>query len=180
LFQEDPSRDVSIRYDAAYWVSGIVVHGATPGQVTARSLAIPHAEETLVRRSVTGENQTAGRDLCGPNPAFAPGWSPVHPNGETWLERSLTREPGAALPRENVLEVELTNVAAVTLDLRRARIDTRRDATIRVSTDAPVELTLAGAGWGTRVKVDGERAGWSRHRVRVALPAGTHTIELDD
>jgi hypothetical protein len=30
------------------------------------------------------------------------------------------------------------------------------------------------------VKVDGERAGWSRHRVRVALPAGTHTIELDD
>ena len=63
-------RDVSIRYDSAYWVSGIRVHGTTPGQVTARSLAIPHTEETITRSILTGENQTAGHDLCGPNPTF--------------------------------------------------------------------------------------------------------------
>jgi hypothetical protein len=179
LFQEDPTRDVSIRYDSAYWVSGIAVHGSTPGQVTARSLAIPHTQEGLVRASTVGENKTAGRDLCGPNPTFAPGWSPVHPLGESWLERSLTRVPGAAQPLQNALEVELTGLAAVTFDLGRAHIDTRH-ATVTVTTDAPVDVTLTGVRWGTRATLDGARSGWSHGgRLRVSVPAGTHAISLD-
>jgi len=49
-FQLDPSRDVDIVYDSAYWVSGIALFDAgLLGRIEAASDALPHSNETIER-----------------------------------------------------------------------------------------------------------------------------------
>jgi hypothetical protein len=126
------------------------------------------------------DNRTSGQDLCGPNPRFAPGWSPAHPEGETWRERALELVPGARREEANLVTVALENLAAVTLDLDRADVRKGRRATIEVETDGPAELTLTGLRKGAAVRLDDDRVGTvGRHgTVTVAVPAGTSTVTV--
>lgn len=178
-FQHDPTRDVDIVYDSAYWVSGIELGDAgLPGRVEADSAARPHSLETLVRDDVVLGNTVEARDLCGPNPLFAPGWSPAFPNGETWREISLVREPGMPEPLANELDAHLENVAAVTLDLARAGFAPDASGVVRVTSDVPVAITLSGLRRRTGVSLGELGAGRAKKdgRVTVALGAGTHEL----
>jgi hypothetical protein len=179
-FEVDPSRDVDLRYDGAYWVSGMAVRADAPGTVRAVSEARSAREVELVRSSATRDNRTSGQDLCGANPRFAPGWSPAHPEGETWRERSLERVPGPRREEANVVTVALENLAAVTLDLDRADVRTKRPATIEVDSDGPAQVTLTGLRKGAAVQLDGAPVGTvDRHRtVTVAVPGGSSTVTV--
>jgi len=178
-FQQDASRDVDIVYDSAYWVSGIELHDAgLLGRVEASSAALPHSDETIVRADVVLGNTVEARDLCGPNPLFAPGWSPAFPAGESWREISLDRVPGAPEALENSLEVQLGNVAAATLDLARAGFAPDETGVVHVTSDVSVHLTLAGLVRKTAVSLGVEPVATAKKdgRATVSLPAGTHEV----
>jgi hypothetical protein len=178
-FQVDPARDVDIRYSGAYWVSGIEAGGASPGTVAVTSNALPHSDERIERATVLDGNTTEGRDLCGPNPLFAPGWSPAHPNGETWIQRSLVRIPGEPQPLTNMLDAQLTNVAAVTFDVARAGIDGGESFTFHLESDRDVAVTLVGMSHRATASLDGGTAVRADREgsVTVTIPAGTHSLE---
>lgn len=179
-FQHDPSRDVDITYTSAYWISALAVRDPGAGTVDAVSEARPRTEEVVTRTAVTRDNKTSGQDLCGPNPAFAPGWSPVHPLGESWRERSLTRSPGTPLPLRNALRLDLANLGTVTVDVARAGLSPWQDGEVTVVSDGPVRVTLTGLRGPTKVSIDGgaPSATWSRS-VTMAIPAGEHRVLLD-
>src|SRR5262245_27357287 len=154
--------------------------GTLTGRIDATSRALPHSNETVVTKSEIRENMTAGRDSCGDNPDFAPGWSPVHPLGESWLERSLVRVPVPSEPLANALALGLANVAAVTLDLARAGFGVGEEGAVDVSSDGPLSLTLTGLRHNARVLVDGiesARAGLDG-TASIAVPAGDHAVTL--
>jgi len=179
LFNVDPTRGLDLRYDSAYWVSGIEVgNDAMPGTVDVVSNALPHSTETIERNEVTRNNQVDGQDLWGPNPAFAPGWSPTHPDGESWRERSLVRVPGSAEPTSNDLQAKLTNIGAVTLDLNRAGIGAGEDCTIDVSTDSAVIVTLKGLDRNAGAVLQGVLLGAANDQGQATfeLPAGDHQV----
>jgi hypothetical protein len=181
FFQFDPSRDVDIVYDSAYWVSGIeLADELTLGSVDAMSQALPHSMETIVTNTVVRDNMTSGQDLCGPNPNFAPGWTPAFPAGESWLERSLVRVPGAPLPLLNSLSLDVENVAAVAIDLVRAGFAPGEAGTVEVASGGPVDVTLTGLSRKAAISVDGLPIGAAGKEgtVTVALPAGPHEIGI--
>jgi pimeloyl-ACP methyl ester carboxylesterase len=180
-FQLDPERDLEIVYDSAYWISGLEVADETAeGSVRATSHALPRSRETLARNDVVRGNTTGAFDLCGPNPAFAPGWSPAFPNGESWREISLTRVPGAPEPLSATLDLELSNLAAVSVDLARAGFGSRGRGRLTVSTDSAVAVTLDRLRPGVPISIDDEPTGRT-HPLRateVHLPPGEHTIDF--
>jgi len=179
LFNINPALGLDLRYDSAYWVSGILVSDdSMPGTVNIMSNALPHSTETIERGETTRNNKDDGQDLCGPNPAFAPGWSSAHPEGESWLERWLVRVPGTAQPTSNHLEADLTNIGAVTLDLNRAGIAAGKECTINVSTDSDVTVTLAGLHRNAGVVLEGTLLGAANAEGQAAfeLPPGDHEL----
>jgi pimeloyl-ACP methyl ester carboxylesterase len=179
LFNVNPTWGLDLRYDSAYWVSGIEVSDdSTPGTVNIVSNALPHSTETIERGEVTRNNQVDGQDLCGPNPAFAPGWSTAHPDGESWLERWLVREPGTPEATSNHLQANLTNIGALTLDLNRAGIAAGEECTIDVSTDSAVTITLTGLHRNAGVVLGGTllRAANAQGQATFELPAGDHEL----
>ena len=179
LFNVDPTRDLDLRYDSAYWVSGIAVSDdAAPGTVDAVSNALPHSTETVDADDTTRNNKVDGQDLCGPNPAFAPGWTPVHPDGESWRERWLVRVPGTPEQTSNDLQATLTNVRSVAFDLQQAGITTLEEAAVNISTDSAVAVTLKGLAYDARVLLDGAVVAIadSDNQATVNLPAGDHEL----
>jgi hypothetical protein len=181
LFNVDPERDLDLRYDSAYWVSGIAVSDdAAPGTVDAVSNALPHSTETVDADDTTRNNKVDGQDLCGPNPDFAPGWTPVHPGGESWLERWVVRVPGVAEPTSNDLHATLTNLSAVAFDLQRAGITTLEEATISISSDSAVAVTMKGLAYDARVLLDGAVVAIADRDLQatVNLPAGDHQLKV--
>ena len=181
LFNVDPERDLDLRYDSAYWVSGIAVSDdAAPGTVDAVSNALPHSTETVEPDDTTRNNKVDGQDLCGPNPDFAPGWTPVHPGGESWLERWVVRVPGDAQTTSNVLDATLTNVGAVAFDLKRAGIAAGEESTINVSTDSGVAVTLKGLHRNAGVVLGGEFLATpdTEGQATVELTAGDHQLTV--
>lgn len=180
-FQQDPARDLDIVYDAAYWLSGLAVADpARIGEVRAFSRARPHADFTIERSDRVLGNTSVARDLCGPDPAFAPGWSPAFPDGESWREVELARVSGAPLPQSNALELELVNLESVTVDLERAGFESGRSGEIRVRADADVELTLIGLRPGQKVFVEGRPIARARgfRPVSLGLTAGEHSLAI--
>jgi len=103
-------------------------------------------EEIITRRDAVRSNISSGADLCGPNPDVQ--------TGETWRERSLDIASGAELPRSNALDITLTNVAAASFDLVRAGIDPHVEASLTITSDGPVAVTLSGLPEGQPVLVE--------------------------
>jgi hypothetical protein len=179
-YSVDPSLDVidatsglELRFDAAYWVSGIRVREpAALGSVDAMSLALPRFAETITRIDALRDNIASGADLCGPNPDVQ--------TGETWRERGIEIVRGVPQPGLNALTATLTNVAAAAFELTRAGIDVSRRASIAITTDGPATVTLSGLFTGQTVEVDGvvaATAGSDRH-ARVDLPSGSSELSV--
>jgi hypothetical protein len=151
LDEIDPTTGLALRFDSAYWVSGLRVRdGGALGTADATSLALPHFAETITRIDTVRGNVESGADLCGPNPEVR--------TNETWRERGVDIELGPPAPGLNALNATLTNLAAATFDLTRAGVDVARAATIAVTTDGPAAVTLTGLTNGQPVLLDGSPA----------------------
>jgi hypothetical protein len=167
--------DLGLVYDGAYWVDG--VRAADPkalGTVVAESLAIPHRRADPAKAKRTSE----AREDPGPS-------------GRTRGTLLATvPEAGVPVDRANVLRVEASNVAAVSVGLKRARLKVgrRHPLVVRSVSKTPLTMTLRGTGVrAARVRFDRGRHGRGRiiRRVRarkgvltVDVPAGTHTVGL--
>jgi hypothetical protein len=117
--------------DHAYWISGLRLRssagGAPLGKVDARSegfgLTDPTPNPTETRNGV----------LQGGN------LGPLN-----YTERRKTWAPGHVAPRRDVLHLDARNLASVTIHPARARLSCHPQ--MRVTTDGPLSVTLAGCG----------------------------------
>jgi hypothetical protein len=112
----------------AYWVYGVALRdtsGAAPlGTVDVRSRGFGLADP------VPGETQLGAGALTG-------GQIPAIP----YTSQSKSWGTPASEPASDALEIKATNVSAVTIDAKRAKIDCK--AHLNVTTDGPLTVTLA-------------------------------------
>ena len=125
-------------HDDAYWVSNLRLANAEGA--TARGIIDARSRAFGVEDPATEDVQGAGTMQL-----------PYVETGQVWL-------PPKEAPVENVLELELTNLRRVRLDVERARLDPRKRLKIEVSADGPTALVLAGSfPTGTKVSTGGKR-----------------------
>ncbi len=138
-FVVDPAWDypkLGFVADHAYWVYGIKERDTTQatGTIDVLSHAFGEGDPT------PSGTQFAGGQLTGgtlPTIAFASQF-------QTW-------GPAPTIQRADVLDVKATNVGAITIDPVRAGVDC--GAKLNVTSDGPIQVTLAGCGGGSGAKV---------------------------
>ena len=149
-------------HDHAYWVSDLRLANAegdtARGIVDARSRGF-------------GEDDPVSEQIQGAGVMQLP-----------YVETGRVWQPPAKVPAENVLELELTNVQRVTLDVVRARLDPRRRLTIEAQADGAGNLVLDGRfPAGVKVTADGEPIDATRAAdgtLTVPIEEGTHTYVI--
>ena len=157
-------RTFSFPLDHAYWMSGLEAADPAKGvaRFDGRSLAIPDVPHTTIPE--------AG------GPAAADQTGPYAMAGQAW------QDDRAHVPAtRNAFAATLTGARAVTLDLRRMRLDAVRPLGGRLSTDQPLELTLRGRiGDDVAVTVDDADAPVTRTAgtLTVTVPAGEHVVAV--
>lgn len=141
-----------------YWVRGLAARDTTPGTVASLDVVTSARPD----RSVTAA-RSAKADLPGtPSPA---------------VERSLTWQYGKAPVAAPALKATLSDVAALTVLLGPAGFAPGAHGTFSVTTDGPVQITLAGLAPGQSVRAPGEWARAGRGgTATIRLPRGTTTI----
>ncbi len=126
---------LSLVADHAYWISGLTIrsasHTSTTGDPEGQIDAISHGfgrGDPLQLTPQVGAGTLTGGQL-----------GPLH-------YASTSRSWGAAPPAPalDVLNVSATNIATATVDPARARVDCH--AILRITTDGPIAVTLAGCG----------------------------------
>lgn len=167
--------DIDLDTDGAYWVSGMELDETSTtdpgvsGKVDVRSHAIED-DHLLVPE--------AG--------AVAPGHStPYVMDGQDWRTPPL-EEPAVPVPPVigtvgPVLEANLTNVAAATIDLERADVDADEAYQASVSTDTTTTLGLDGDyDEAPTVEVDGQAVAVTLEggAIQVPLDPGEHVVEV--
>jgi dienelactone hydrolase len=129
----DDRRDLGLARDGAYWVSGVVpADRARQARVDARSLASGRRDAPLT--AVTAAK--AGANLY-PAPVRLGDGVPTPPlriEGQAW-------GPAPAAAPEDALELDLTNVSALRIDVGGAGL---RRPEVRVTSDVPVVVDLGG------------------------------------
>ncbi|GAC1318942.1 MAG: hypothetical protein NVSMB12_18040 [Acidimicrobiales bacterium] len=153
--------DYGIGSTGAYWVRDTRGRVTTPGslsRVDAVSLARPEAITPV---------QTFGALVPGdPFPAVT--------REQSW-KRSA---PPVAQP---VVRLSLQNVGALGIDLARAGIVSGRGASLPLTSDGPVALSLLSAKPGAAIALDGRTVGraGSDGGFTVSVPTGAHTVTVD-
>jgi hypothetical protein len=151
-------------FDRAYWMSGLEPADAAAGvaRFDGRSLAIPDPAHTTFPEA----GGPAGIDQAGPYAM----------EGQTWVD-----DPAQTEPTRNAFTADVTGGRAVTLSLRRMRLDAHRTLTGDVTTEAPLQLTLRGSSAKElTATIDGEpvQVDRGKKRVLVTVPAGHHELVL--
>lgn len=151
-------------FGGAYWLSGLEVRKADPGDpqnfglANVTSLGIPEHHGVLPE---------AGAGLPGHT-------TPAVMHGLRWV-------PDGAGPAVNGFTARLVNAATVQLDLARMGIATAQPIQASLDTDGPSELRLAGS-WPAppTVLVDGQPAQFTLEGGVLALPlaAGQHVVNI--
>jgi hypothetical protein len=171
---DDPDTGLKLVHDSAYWVSGIAVADTNAlGSMDAHSLALNHRGiDEIARSDERYESDATGRDLCGPNPAIS--------TGDTWRDRAIAWVFGDELPKENTLNVTLTNLAGATFDLARAGLGGGVAATVQVTSDTDTEIVLTGLETGQAVTISGATiTAEANSSARIPVPVGSSTIHID-
>jgi len=169
-FQVDESTGLDLRYDSAYWVSGITSSNGY-ATVDVTSLAIADRERIATELEDTGDGTT---DMCGNDLS-------EEYQGIAWTLQGLKLEPGDLQSTSNVLNATLTNVGTVAFDLERAGIVTGDDCTINVDTDSAVAVTLKGLHRNAGVVLGGELVATvdsEGQAVVELLTAGVHELTV--
>jgi dienelactone hydrolase len=115
--------------DHAYWVSGVTVRqSGTDGQVDVFSHGFG-TSDPVASGSQPGTGTLTGGNM-GPlaYASLAQNWTPP--------------TPATPAPASDTLDVNATNVATATIDPSRAHVDC--NATLNVTSDGPITVTLAG------------------------------------
>jgi pimeloyl-ACP methyl ester carboxylesterase len=124
----DPSGDTKAesRADHAYWLSGLAVRSeGSTGTIDVRSHSSAFGDPPT--KPVEASAGTLNGGSHGPLP---------------YHRRTLDWGPAPRQPKANRLEVTATNIAAVTIDPKRAGVGC--DAVLEVASDGPLKVTLAG------------------------------------
>jgi hypothetical protein len=85
-------------------------------------------------------------------------------------------QEGAAPPRASQLQLNLTNVSGLTIDLAGAGFGPGEAGTANVASDGPTRLVLKGLSPAMGVSVDGGSPAAAGGAVAVAVAAGTHQV----
>jgi hypothetical protein len=129
-FVVDPTEDnakATAVADHAYWVSGLRVRKAGLGTVDAASAAFGTTDAKVLTMQY-GANVLTGGEI------------PAMP----YVSRSQQWGPFGKAAKTDALQLTLTNLASVTIDVARAGLTCR--AKLTVKTDGPASVTLAGCG----------------------------------
>jgi pimeloyl-ACP methyl ester carboxylesterase len=173
----DAATGLSLRFDRAYWVSGIEpaagsgsASGSGSGRGTVDVTSFAFGAVPVPGPSFSGvqENVSSGRDFCGPNAG-------VHTH-DVWSEagRVVASAPHAV---ERRVTGTLRGVGAVTVAMDRAGLGGRSPWTASLSADRAVSLTLTGLAPGTVVSVGGRASTVGRGgRVTVMLAPGSNQL----
>lgn len=147
--EDDPQ--FGLRWDRAYWLSGIEASGDR-GVVDVVSFALSGHVDTL--------------------DVFVPEEGPPGP----YLRDGLAYVPRDPQPAtDNRLEIRTTGISSLTVDLVTAGVDPRSPITLELDVDAPVTVTLHGLG--TSRVVAGE-ATLAPGRCGAVVTAGSGTVTL--
>lgn len=129
-------------HDKAYWVSDVRLRDAAVG--TAVSATAP----PLGKGVIDVESRAFGVDDPTSSTAMGTGTVPL-----PYVEHRRTWSDPIPRLAANAASATLTNVGSATIDLGRARLDSRRPIVLQVVTDGPATLTLAGGARGTSASV---------------------------
>lgn len=114
--------------DHAYWLSALRLRdttASTTGTIDVRSEGFGVGDPPVASTTVSAGVLTGGHLGALPYDEMSRAWGTAPP-----------------APVADVLDIDARNVATVTIDVRRARVDC--DVTLRVHSDGPLTVTLAG------------------------------------
>ena len=122
--------------DHAYWISGATLRdtsktGATgdpEAEIDAKSFGFGVGDPMVSPVTEAGTGTLSGGNL-----------GPIQFSSQ---KKRWTSQPGAA--KANRIDVKATNVASAVIDVKRARVTCSAD--VRITSDGPIALTLAGCG----------------------------------
>jgi predicted esterase len=161
-FRRFPAMDLphnGLRFDSAYWVSGIQVGGSQKDTANSGLVrAVTHGRGGRLKKVETDVPQPVA--------------GPVSPGTRT----GQRQVPGAAVAKGNTLELELDNVSGATFALRRAGLTLMEDLKIQVDTSAPTTLMLRGRY--SKLDVKGATLSKVPGGVKLGVPAGKRTLTL--
>lgn len=148
-----------LRFDRAYWVSGIRVRGnqSDTGN-SGRIDAVTHGFGGHLKRP----QQELPQPVAGP----------VSP-GVRYQQRQVA---GAPIAKANALDVTTANLSGATVDLTRIGLTLRRALKLHVHNDAPLDLVLRGP-YG-KLSVTGATLTKVGGGVRLHVAAGNRTLTL--
>lgn len=152
---------IDFSLDRAYWMSGLQPVDAAKGiaRFDGRSKGLPNVPRTTYPEADAG-GKTGNA-------------SPFTMTGQAWRA-----DPATTPPTSNAFTATLTGAKAVTLNLGRMRLSTRKVLTGTVKTQAPLALTLTRADGPVDVTIDGQAVTPSRdgNGLTIDVPAGEHTV----
>jgi pimeloyl-ACP methyl ester carboxylesterase len=122
----DLPRD-GVRFDSAYWISGIRVRGNQKDPANSGSVdAVTHGLGGHLAKPV----EQLPQPVAGP----------VSP-GTKYEQRQLA---GKAIAKANALDVKLAGVTGAAIDLRRIGLTLKKNLKLHLENDAPLDLILRG------------------------------------
>lgn len=127
--------DLGLAPDLAYWVSGIEVRDAT----TAGPSAVPGGPPAAPAGRIDVVSLGFGKSDPPSSVARDAGTTA---DGLAYVEQERTWDEPVAVPRENRLVINATNVRSLAIDPVAARVDC--DAQLDVTSDGPIEVRLLG------------------------------------
>jgi hypothetical protein len=145
--------DLGLKFNSAYWVSGLESRDGGIGSIDATSNGIASPQTIDVPEAGTAAQP-----------------EPYTMIGQRWLTTGF----GAT---SNSFSATLTDLASGTLDLARMSIGTSAPITATITTDGPCDLLLAGT-WSYDPSVAGAAHTFDSNGVTLHLPAGTHTVTI--
>ncbi|MEA2349934.1 MAG: hypothetical protein QOG86_875 [Thermoleophilaceae bacterium] len=162
IYKRYPAVDLpkdGLRFDHAYWVSGIHVRGSQKDPANSGRV-------DLVTHGLGGH--LAKTEALTPEPVTGP----VTPGTKT----GQRQVPGAAIAKANALDVTLKNVSGLAVDLRRNGLSLKRSLKIHIDTDGTTDLILRGPY--DRVTVVGATISKVKGGVRLHVTAGKRDLTL--
>ncbi|MPY82001.1 MAG: hypothetical protein GEV00_01540 [Actinophytocola sp.] len=165
---DDPS--LGLVHDHAYWVSDLAAADTSAGA------GWPDGSDLPAKARIDAFSHGFGR---GDPPSTSGTDAGAAPLPYTEFNRAWGRSP--AIPVANRLDLGLTNVRSVELDLARARLDPQRVLTVDTTADRDGTVRLAGPFLpGTQVLRDGRPIDAAVGPAAATLPviAGGHTYTL--
>jgi hypothetical protein len=163
--------EFGLRADHAYWVAQLRARDTSGDPQTAPARAL------ISGRSLAfGEGDPVTASVIEPGAGAGPP-TPTVIEGTDWV-----RVPPA--PSSNALELRLQNVAAASIDGRRARLDGHRPLRVTLTSDGAVtdDVVLPLPGGATVALIAGGGPGWaatnSRAGITFTTTSGTATYEV--